>query len=169
MNRDGIVLVPDSRALFSELSTLENLWVARKRGGATVEEVLDLFPALRPRAKIRSGMLSGGEQQMLAVARALVQGPRVLLVDELSMGLAPIIVEQLMPLLRGVADETGAAIVLVEQHVQLALEVADRAMVLVHGAVTLEGTGAELRSNPEELEAAYLGPVASVPGRPQVR
>ena len=161
MNRAGVVLVPDNRALFTNLPTLDNIRIASRKGGATVSEVLDLFPQLRTRLKVRAGMLSGGEQQMLAVARALVQGPRALLIDEMSMGLAPIIVEQLMPLLRSVADETGAAIVLVEQHVHLALEIADAAVVLVHGGVSLSGRAADLRGDPAALEAAYLGTAAT--------
>jgi branched-chain amino acid transport system ATP-binding protein len=157
MNAAGVVLVPDSRALFTELTTVENLTLAAHRGGTSVADVLDLFPALGRRVKVRAGMLSGGEQQMLAMARALVQDPRVLLVDELSMGLAPVVVESLMPVIRQVADEAGAAVVMVEQHVRLALEVADSAMVLVHGNVSLTGAAAELRTDEEALEAAYLG------------
>jgi branched-chain amino acid transport system ATP-binding protein len=164
MNRAGIVLIPDSRALFTSMTTIENLSLAHNGAGPSVEEVLDLFPVLRPRAKVRTGMLSGGEQQMLAVARALVQGPRVLLIDEMSMGLAPIVVEQLMPLVRQVADDTGASVVLVEQHVQLALEVADAALVLVHGEVSLSGSAAELRADAEGLEAAYLGSRSATAG-----
>ena len=123
--------------------------------------MLDLFPALARRAKLKAGMLSGGEQQMLAVARALVQAPRVLLIDEMSMGLAPVIVESLMPVVRSVADISGAAVVLVEQHVRLALEIADHAMVLVHGDVTLYGAADRIGSDVVALEAAYLGGAAS--------
>lgn len=156
-NRAGVVLVPDSRALFTQLTAIENLRLAARSGGPTVDEMLDLFPGLARRAKLKAGMLSGGEQQMLAVARALVQGPSVLLVDEMSMGLAPVVVESLMPVVRRVADESGAAVVLVEQHVRLALEVADQAVVLVHGDVTLSGPAGDLAADPAALEAAYLG------------
>ena len=145
MNRAGVVLVPDSRALFTGLTPVQNLQLAYRRGGPTVSEVLDLFPALRVRARLRTADLSGGEQQMLAVGRALVQAPKVLLIDELSMGLAPVIVESLMPLIRRMADETAAAVVLVEQHVQLALDVADHALVLVHGDQVAAGSSAEVR------------------------
>ncbi len=157
MNAAGVVLVPDFRALFTELTTVENISLAVHRGGTSVADVLDLFPALGRRAKVRAGMLSGGEQQMLAMARALVQNPRVLLVDEMSMGLAPVVVESLVPVIRQVADETGAAIVMVEQHVHLALEIADSAMVLVHGGVSLSGEASALRADTGALEAAYLG------------
>ena len=94
---------------------------------------------------------------MLAMARALVQRPRVLLIDEMSMGLAPVIVESLLPVVRRIVDETDAAVVLVEQHVGLALEVADRAVVLVHGEILLSGTARELAEQAEGLEAAYFG------------
>ena len=157
MNAAGVVLVPDSRALFTQLNPVENLKLAARKGALGVDGALDLFPALRTRAKVKVGMLSGGEQQMLAMARALVQGPKVLLIDEMSMGLAPVIVERLIPVVRQVADESGAAVVLVEQHVRLALEIADRAVVLVHGNQVLDDTAASLRERPDLLEAAYLG------------
>jgi len=154
--RAGIVLVPDDRALFGALTVQENLRVAARRT-AGIDEVMDLFPALRLRRRVAAGSLSGGEQQMLAIARALVQQPRVLLIDEMSMGLAPVIVEDLLPIVRRVADESGAAVVLVEQHVGLALEIADDVVVLVHGEVALRDRAASLRGDHARLEAAYIG------------
>src|SRR3546814_507133 len=138
-----MVLVPDDRALFKTLTVTENLKLAAK-DKKRVDEVLDLFPGLKERLKVNAGDLSGGEQQMLAIGRALAQQPKVLLIDELSMGLAPVIVQGLLPILRRVADELDTAVVLVEQHVSLALEMADRAVVLAHGSEVLSGSAREL-------------------------
>lgn len=123
----------------------------------TDDEVWERFVALEPLADRPAGLLSGGEQQMLALARALVSRPTLLLVDEMSLGLAPIIVERLLPVLRAVADDTGAGVVVVEQHVGLALEVADRAYLLQRGRVAAQGTAEELGANQELLEAGYFG------------
>jgi branched-chain amino acid transport system ATP-binding protein len=162
-NRAGVVLVPDNRALFTMLTVRENIEIARRRGDKGVVDVIDLFPSLERRLNVKAGALSGGEQQMLAMARGIVQRPKVFLIDEMSMGLAPIVVESLLPTVRYIADQTGAAVVLVEQHVSLALEVADQAMVLVHGGTSLRGDADQLRQNPSRLEAAYLGAVAPQP------
>jgi branched-chain amino acid transport system ATP-binding protein len=156
-SRAGVVLVPDDRALFSGLTVAENIAAARRKGGPPAKSVLDTFPALESRWDLRAGALSGGEQQMVALARAMIQQPKVLLIDEMSMGLAPIVVETLLPVVRRVADVTRAVVVLVEQHVQLALEVADVAMVLVHGEIVLRGAASDLAGDPARLEAAYLG------------
>jgi branched-chain amino acid transport system ATP-binding protein len=156
-NKAGIVLVPDKRALFTTLTVEENIELAQPRGASGVDEMMELFPALSKRLHVKAGAISGGEQQMLAMARGIVQRPKVFLIDEMSLGLAPIIVESLLPVVRHIADERGTAVVLVEQHVGLALEVADEALVLVHGAVMLRGGAAELRAAPDRLEAAYLG------------
>jgi branched-chain amino acid transport system ATP-binding protein len=156
-NKVGIVLVPDSRALFTALTVDEHLALARRRGGPPPGDMMDLFPALTARRKLPAGALSGGEQQMLAIARALIQQPRILLIDEMSTGLAPVIVEHLLPIVRRIADDTGMAVILVEQHIRLALEIADQALVLVHGNVTLRGLATDLAANSQALETAYLG------------
>ena len=156
-SRAGVVLVPEDRALFTTLTVRENLEAARRKGCPPARAMIELFPALESRWNLSAGALSGGEQQMLAVARAVIQQPHVLLIDEMSMGLAPVIVESLLPIVRHIADSTGAVVVLVEQHVHLALEVADHALVLVHGNITLSGPAETLTGQPDRLEAAYLG------------
>ncbi|WP_163554169.1 ABC transporter ATP-binding protein [Candidatus Frankia alpina] len=156
LSRLGVVLVPDDRSLFTTLTSRENLQLGQVKGGLSVDEVLDYFPALRKRLDVRAGMLTGGEQQMLAIGRAFVQRPRILLIDELSMGLAPVVVQELLPVVRAVATDTSAAVVLVEQHVHLVMGIADHAVVLAHGEEVLAGPAAELRAKRELLERAYL-------------
>ena len=156
-SRAGVVLVPDNRSLFTTLTVEENLQVAHHRNGPAPRELIDVFPALEKRWDLAAGALSGGEQQMLAMARALIQQPKVLLVDEMSMGLAPQVVETLFDTVRRIAADHATAIILVEQHVTLALHVADRAAVLNRGTIVLQGDAHELRDQPEELERAYFG------------
>lgn len=158
--RAGLVLVADDRALFRNLSTEQNLRLAvpqRSLRAGAVREVIEHFPSLEKRLKVDAGRLSGGEQQMLAIGRAILQRPKVLLIDELSMGLAPVIVDEILSVLRGFATDGDMAVVLVEQHVHLALRAADRAAVLVHGSIVLEDSAESLRSDPRRIEAAYLG------------
>ena len=151
----------EDRSLFFQLTVQENLRLGvtgdRAARDAAYEQALDMLPALRPLMGRRAGLLSGGEQQMLALARAMVGGPKLLLVDEMSLGLAPIIVERLLPIVRRIADETGAAVLIVEQHIQMALSVADRGYVMSHGEVTMSGTADELLERRDLLEASYLG------------
>ncbi len=155
--RLGLSLVPEDRALFYGLTVRENLGLARGRQTLPEDELLTMLPELEKCLGRKAGVLSGGEQQMLAVGRALISRPRLLLVDEMSLGLAPVIVERLLPVLRRVADELGTGILFVEQHIAMALEIADRAYVLNHGELVLEGDAAQLRGNRELVEASYLG------------
>jgi len=153
----GIVHVPQGRGIFFGLTVAEHLRLDGLRDRSAQEAAFAHFPALRSLAGRRAGLLSGGEQQMLAIVRALIRQPRVLLLDELSLGLAPVIVERLLPVVREFASTHGTAVLLVEQHVHLALEIADRGYVLSHGELVASDSAERLRADNALLTASYLG------------
>ena len=160
--RRGLTLVPEGRRVFSQLTVTENLRMGaaataelRNRSGAGAEKMFTLFPRLKDRRNQVAGSLSGGEQQMLAIARALMSEPRMLLLDEPSLGLAPNIVDQIFDLLAALNRE-GITLLVVEQNAEVALDLASRGLVLAEGRVAAEGSAAELRDN-AELARLYLG------------
>ena len=150
--RRGVGLITEERAVFRQLSTRTNLSL----GAGGVDGALAIFPELERLLDRKAGLLSGGEQQMLVLARALVARPRLLLVDELSLGLAPMMIARLLDAVSEAAGD-GMSVLLVEQHARQALEAADRAYVLLRGTIELEGTGAELLARLPEIERTYLG------------
>ena len=156
----GMALCPEGRRIFQQLTVRENLEMgAYTRDGSTLEKdldmVYDLFPRLKERFKQIAGTLSGGEQQMLAMGRALMSHPKILMLDEPSMGLAPILVDQIFDIIKKL-HEKGKTILLVEQNAQMALSVADRGYVLETGRIVITGTGSELLNN-DMVRKAYLG------------
>ncbi|PPG30917.1 ABC transporter ATP-binding protein [Pseudoclavibacter sp. RFBG4] len=159
--RDGLIHVPEGRRIFSTMSVHENLLLGgyqvkdQKVVAERVEECYELMPRLLERRTQQGGTLSGGEQQMVAIARAYVGGPKLMLLDEPSMGLAPLVVKQVMELI-GRINERGATVLLVEQNARAALKVAHRAYVIEHGRVTLSGLAADLAKDKAVIEA-YLG------------
>ena len=157
----GIAQVPEGRRIFSRLTVEENLRLgahANNKGkyfDTDVKEVYDLFPVLNERKSQRGGTLSGGEQQMLAIGRALMNKPKVLLLDEPSLGIAPILVNQIFSAIKNINKNKKVTIFLVEQNAKKALELADRGYVLVNGKVAMEGSGQDLLKN-QDIRAAYL-------------
>ena len=157
----GMTQVPEGRRVFSELTVYENLLMGayinkdRSKVKSDIDEVYQLFPRLCERKNQLAGMLSGGEQQMLAMGRALMSHPKLMMLDEPSMGLAPILVSQVFDMIKHL-NETGTTILLVEQNAEKALSIADRAYVMEIGEITLSGTGKELAES-EKVKEAYLG------------
>jgi branched-chain amino acid transport system ATP-binding protein len=158
--RMGVAQSPEGRRVFPRMSVLENLLMgAQSQGhdpGPELEKVFALFPRLKERQTQRGGTLSGGEQQMLAIGRALMSKPRLLLLDEPSLGLAPLIVRQIFSAIRGLNETEGLTVLLVEQNANQALRLAHRGYVLVTGRITMGGTGQDLLARPE-IRDAYLG------------
>jgi len=156
VSRLGIALVPETRDIFSFLTAKENLSIAARKGSRwQIDSVLERFPRLKQRLGNKGRELSGGEQQMLAIARALLTGPDLLLLDEPSQGLAPIVVETVMDTIRDLKSER-VSMLLVEQNAEMALRLADRVYVIDHGSVVFEGTPDALRAN-RQVTTTYLG------------
>jgi branched-chain amino acid transport system ATP-binding protein len=156
----GIALVPEGRHVFPQLSVVENLEVAARAVGARdvaarVDEVCEVFPRLAERKAQAAGLLSGGEQQMLAIGRALAQRPNLLVIDELSLGLAPVVYQQVGAVVRDLARD-GLSVLLVEQNAQLAMSICTRGYLMAHGEVVLAGTVADLESD-DQMRELYLG------------
>jgi branched-chain amino acid transport system ATP-binding protein len=158
-SRLGLGHVEQGRAIFGELTVLKNVAVAA-RDDEAAKAALELFPELEPRHDSRAAVLSGGEQQMLVIARALAAKPKLLMIDEMSLGLAPVVVQRLMPRIRKLADD-GVGVLLVEQFAALALDIGDSAYVLSRGEIRHHGGCAELTGQMDVLRGAYLGTAQS--------
>jgi branched-chain amino acid transport system ATP-binding protein len=164
MARHGMALIPSDRGVFPHLTVAEHLLLAtrssarklREDTALDTEQTLELLPALRRRINSRASNLSGGERQMLAIAKAVMLGPKVLLVDELSLGLAPKLVQDILPVIRRIADSSGAAVILVEQHYELGLAIADRCVVLSHGEMAFEGSAKDVLGQRDKVESVYM-------------
>lgn len=157
----GIAHVPEGRKIFTDLTVLDNLELGgyintSKENKERIEEVFNLFPRLRERKYQLAGTMSGGEQQMLAIGRALMSKPKLLLLDEPSMGLAPLLVKEIFEIIKEINKKSNVTILLVEQNAKMALEISDRAYVMETGHVVLEGSGLDLINNPI-IKKAYLG------------
>ena len=155
--RRGIAHVPEGRGIFYGLTVAEHFRLGYRGERPDEEAAYEYFPKLAELRTRRVGLLSGGEQQMLAIARGLARRPRLLLLDELSLGLAPVIVESLLPVVHSYALDSGCGVLLVEQHIQLALEIADRGYVLSHGEIVLSDRAKVLQGDRELLISSYLG------------
>jgi len=157
--KKGITLCPEGRRIFPDMTVLENIkigaYLREDDLSADIERCHRLFPILKERSNQLAGTLSGGEQQMLAVARSLMSKPKIMMLDEPSLGLAPIIVKNIFDIIKTINDE-GVTILLIEQNANMALRIADKAYVLETGHITIEGTGKELLTNPK-IKEAYLG------------
>lgn len=159
--RDGISMVPEGRHVFADSSVYSNIEIGayvrndKSEIHKDIEKYLDRFPILRERRNQKAGLLSGGEQQMLAIVRALMSRPRLLLLDEPSLGLSPVIIKDVYASIREI-HENGTTVLLIEQNARKALEISDRAYVLVNGEVSFEGRSEDLRDN-DEISKAYLG------------
>jgi branched-chain amino acid transport system ATP-binding protein len=161
--RMGIAHVPHDRGIFFGLTVAEHFRLDGRGAPGQMDAAFDHFPALSKLRGRKAGLLSGGEQQMLAIARALGRRPKLLMLDEMSLGLAPVIVERLLPVVREYATSSGTGVLLVEQHVHLALRIADNGYILSHGELAASGSAQSLRTDSALLAASYLGEAPDAP------